>query len=224
VSWWPKQDQSLGQCEPATYPSDSWTGKRATGVPKGGLEFSAERSLESCCTRLLCCKTVGQQAPSGAGAKCCWNGNNGYLQEKGGRTRNHRKTEQAPGHGHTLRNGHFPVRQDRAEHDDFGSIPGSPSRKPMSASPASMLMDQLHRASRHCRSANAPAQAKDITEHRRRASTPCRIRPKLPGSRPANWRRWRNSLRWLIPKMPPRHLYFRRRIEGNSEGDCLINR
>jgi hypothetical protein len=107
-------------------------------VLKGGLEFSAERSLESGRTRLRRCITGCQQATSRAGAKRCLNGKNGCLLDKGWRKVNHRVIEQAPGNGHVLGIGGSTLRQDRAEHDGRGSEPGNLGQEPMSASPDAM--------------------------------------------------------------------------------------
>jgi hypothetical protein len=105
MSRWRNRIRAWGSGEPATYHPGSWDVKRAACVLKGGLEFSAERSLESGRTRLRCCMAGCQQTTSCAGAKGCWNGNNGYFLEKGWRKVNHGVIEPAPGNGHVLRNG-----------------------------------------------------------------------------------------------------------------------
>jgi hypothetical protein len=74
-------------------------------VLKGGLEFAAERSLESGRTRLRRCMTGCRLTTSRAGAKGCSQGKHDRLLKKGRRKVNHRMIEQAPGNGHVLRYG-----------------------------------------------------------------------------------------------------------------------
>jgi hypothetical protein len=55
MSRWRNRIRAWGSGEPATYHPGSWDVEQAARVLKGGLEFSAERSLESGRTRLRCC-------------------------------------------------------------------------------------------------------------------------------------------------------------------------
>jgi hypothetical protein len=107
-------------------------------VLKGGLEFAAERSLQSGQIRWRRCLTVCQWATSRAGVKGCLNGKNDYLHENGWRKVNHRVIEPAPGNGHVLRTGGSTLRQNRAEHDRRRSRTGNIRQEDMPASPDSM--------------------------------------------------------------------------------------
>ena len=142
-----KQDQGLGQWRGCDLPSGLMRLRASHArVLKCGLEFSAERSLESGRTRWRRCMTGCQWATSCAWVKSCWNGNNGCLHGKGWRKVNHRVIEQAPGSGHVLRK-LWPK-----AHAGLAWVDG--------------LMDQLHRAHDNGRAANAPAQTRNLTEHR----------------------------------------------------------